>query len=166
MENKPADPVLPAAWREISAYTSPRDFFSVTQWAGVPARSHRDRLARLSSGKSARRVLARLAECTEADVRQLGELAAINAEQAETAFRRAFVVNISAPFAFVVAFGQLAPATFADIVQSLAAPGPTSALIVILAALVPLSIGYTYLRATDARDLRDLVRLHGAARGL
>lgn len=161
-----SDAISPPAWDEISKYAAPRNFFDVTQLAGVPPRSHRDRLARLAGSSPARRVLARLEQCAESELRQLQTLADINAEQAQTAFRRAFVVNISAPFAVVVAFGQLAPELFSEIVQSMTTPGLTSVLIVLLAAFIPLSIGYTYLRATDARDLRDLIRLHAAAKGL
>ncbi len=165
MQKPLSNEILSAAWIEISKYTSPRNFFDVTQLAGVPPRSHRDRLGRLTGSSAARRLLSRLEQCDDGELRQLQALAEVNAEQAQAAFRRAFVVNISGPFAVVVAFGQLAPTLFAEVVQSMTTPSLTSALIVLFSALIPLSIGYTYLRATDARDLHDLVRLFAAAKG-
>lgn len=157
---------LPPVWRELAGYKSPRTHWTPgLHWLGLPTRSHWDRLARLAESKPARKLLARLAPCTGAELSQLLALATINAAQAEIAFRRAFVINISAPFAVIVAFGQLAPETFAEILTPLREEGMIGLVVLGLAALILFSIGYAYIRAADARDLRDLVQVRAAALG-
>ncbi len=154
---------VPLLWREIATYKSHRKTLSGLQLLGVPERSHWDRLTRLANAKPARALFDKLAGCGPGELAHLLSLASVNAEQAETAFRRAFVVNISAPFAMIVAFAQIAPETFSSIITPLQQEGMTGLVIFALAAAVLFGIGYAYARAADARDLRDLLQMRMAA---
>lgn len=157
--------MLPALWREIAAYKSASALLSPgLHWFGVPRRAQARRLEQLTSDRPAERLLAKLRASSDADLAQCDALARINAEQAETAFRRAFVVNVSTPFALFLAWGQLAPDSFGVTMAQLQAEGATAAFILVLAALILGTIAYAYARAADARDLRDLIAIERARR--
>lgn len=165
MEHSEAPQVMPQIWLDIARYKSPRTFLRPgLHWFGIPERVRADRLQRLVESKPARALLARLAHGSEADLAQLQTLAAINAQQAQDVFRRAFVINISTPAAFIVAFGQLAPEVFGGVLDTLRTEGALGYVVLALSALVLISIGYAFLRANDARDLRDLIAIRAAAR--
>lgn len=156
---------LPALWREIAAYKSASALLSPgLHWFGVPRRASARRLEQLTSDGSAERLLAKLRTSSDADLTQCETLARINAEQAETAFRRAFVINVSTPFALFLAWGQLAPDSFAEVMTQLQAENATAAFIIVLALLILGTIAYAYARAADARDLRDLIEIERARR--
>jgi hypothetical protein len=152
--------LLPEKWTALTQYRAPRFSWSLI---GVSDRATADRMARLVRSSQAKRVLTLLEDSDDKSLAQLEAIAKINGEQAEAAFRRTFVFNITAPIAVVAAAAELAPERTAAIAAELGRSG--SLLVGGAAALLILSsVFYTFVRSREARDLADLVTLERARR--
>jgi hypothetical protein len=161
MTETPEPNILPESWAAISRYRSPRLGWG---WLGISDRARADRMERLLKSTSAKRAAALLREADDKNLAHLEAIATINSEQAEAAFRRTFVFNVSAPIAVVAALAQLAPQDSAALLADAGRSGDLQIGASVTVALVVGTVLYTFLRARDARDLADIVALESARR--
>lgn len=155
--------VLPTCWPELIRYRSGLRPSSLT-FLGVSDRAPPDRLARLLKTPHAKRAVALLDGLSMPELNHVKTAAEANAEQAEAAFRRTLVFNVTGPVAFVATMAQVAPETSTELLASLDRRGVTTYFILAALALIAATVLYTFVRSRDARDLSDIVRLVNSSR--
>lgn len=175
MESKSPTPRPPSAFED---WQSLHDIFAkargnkVMGWSsGMSPRLHRNRLSRLLGSARARSISDFLKLRSDNRVKALRTYAAINMEQASSALRLTVIINVSIPIIFLTIFNQVFPGALNELFT-----GPDkfireslwfvafifalsfSALIIILA--------YGTARLSEARDIRHLIDLAAAERGI
>lgn len=150
--------VLPACWSDLIRY---RSGFrpSLFTYLGFSDRAPPDRLLRLLDTEHAQRVLSLLGSLPAAELNRVKAAAEINADQAESAFRRTLVFNITGPIAFLATAAQVAPQLSAAVLESLDRENARSLLTLLVITLIVATVFYTFVRSRDARELADIVAL-------
>ena len=160
-QTQPTDDPLPALWDTLAKTRAP--WFSTTM-LGLSDRTPSNRLRRLLGAKSGQAVVDAANRLDDAGLAQLETVAKVNAEQAEAAFRRTFVFNISAPIGIATAAAQTFPEAAREFLGELRPAEPSfyvfwGSVLGILA-----TVYYAHAKARGARDLADVVTLVHAAR--
>lgn len=157
-----ADEILPAIWDKLSRARSP--WLGGTFRLGASDRLPSDRLRRLLRTSVGKAVLAATTGLDAAALEQIETIAKINAEQAEAAFRRTFVFNITAPIAVFAAAIQAMPQNIEENLDTLSPRSLAFYLIWGSALGIVASVYYAHVKARGARDLADAVALVRASR--
>ena len=157
-------------WDEIVKIFKARSAFRLHKYwmGGLTSRLGANRLSLLRGTKQARRLDALLHDLTNRDVKALRTFAAVNQEQATAAFRLTMVTNITWPAGVLAILHQFSPDGLGALVQThfesdflfLTVLGATVILMVIGVALFALA------NLSQARDIRHLIDLHAAERGI
>lgn len=138
---------------------------------GLSSRLNAHAISRLGESPAARRLGAKLNQVDDARVKALRTYAAINLEQISSAFRITLVVNVTVPFLLLTFANLLAPGGLGQLLQdtyggdaagSMFFVGVVSASVVFAAGI---SI-YALAQLNRARDIRSLIDLHAADRGI
>jgi hypothetical protein len=129
------------------------------QWLGVSERSLATRLELLCAEKDSARVLRELSGLNAAEMAHIDTLAKLNAEQADAAFRRALIFNLTLPVSLIAGLAQIDPTLFAGAHAKLAVASPRLVVIAAAMALLIASTVFAFLRSRDARSLADLVAI-------
>lgn len=137
---------------------------------GLSTRVNAKRLSKLRNTKQAKALSAILTNLPKEKIKALRTFAAINQEQAVAAFKVTMVGNVSLPIGFLAVLHQVLPkglgGTIIDLYDSEAALLflATGTLIgIVLIAIVAM---YALANLNQARDIRHLIDLHAAERGI
>lgn len=117
------------------------------------------RLYHLAEEREGARVLTALAGQGLSALAALETIAKLNADQAEAAFRRCFVFNLTLPLAFIAAAFQIAPELQRFYTTGL---GESPLVAVFLVGSLLAFVGtvlFVFFKSRDARDLADLITL-------
>ena len=157
-------------WDEIVKLFKARSAFRLHKYwmGGLTSRLGYKRVSLLRSTKHAIRLDEILKDLTNRDVKALRTFAAVNQEQATAAFRLTMVTNITWPVGFLAILHQLSPDGLGALIQKyfesdflfLTVLGTTVIISVIGVALFALA------NLSQARDIRHLIDLHAAERGI
>ncbi len=156
-----AEDPLPSQWDALARAPSP---WLSTTLLGFSDRSPSDRLRRLLRGKAGRAALDAANGLDVAALEHLDAVAKINAEQAEAAFRRTFVFNVSVPIALAAAATQAAPEAASKILSELGPAEASSYLIAGAVLGIIATVYHAHAKARGARDIADVIALVRAAR--
>ena len=168
------DPLAPISisskWDEIVGLFKARTAFQPSKFwmSGLSSRLGSKRLSRLRTTKRALRLESLLNAASNRDVKALRTFAAVNQEQATAAFRLTMVNNITWPVGFLAIIHQFSPNGLGGLLQNsfktdflfLSVLGATVIVCVIGVALFALA------NLSQARDIRHLIDLHAAERGI
>lgn len=146
-----------------------RAFF---KWlGGVSPRLRRDRLSRLLVHPAAGSIAALLDQRSAHRVKALRTYAAVNMEQASAALRMTIIVNVSIPVIIITILSQISSGQIWEIYWSLYEGDPIQGVglvtpILIAVAMLMWIIGLGATRLGQARDMRHLIDLFAADRGI
>ncbi len=138
---------------------------------GLSTRIHKNRLSKLRGTKQAQFMFESLKDLPSHQIKALRTFAAINQEQAISAFRLTMVGNISIPIAVIAILHQLLPnglgATILDFYNDDQAAIIGLAMgFIIGITLISIIALYALGNLNQARDIRHLIDLHAAERGI
>jgi hypothetical protein len=161
-------------WREIAAMFKARSAVSpsVKSWfSGLPSRIGYSRIDRLRESKRAKALNARLSKLPSETIKAVRTYAAINQEQAVSAFRVTIVTNITLPVGILALLHQLLPQGLGQGILDLY--GNEEGALIFLFAITGVTLFflswimvYAWASVSQARDIRHLVDLHAAERGI
>lgn len=152
---------LPALWDTLAKTRAP---WLSTTMLGLSDRTPSNRLRRLLGAKSGKAAVDAANRLDDAGLAQLETVAKINAEQAEAAFRRTFVFNISVPIGLATTAAQTFPDRAREILGELSPAEPSFYLIWASVLGIFATVYYAHAKARGARDLADVITLMQAAR--
>ena len=160
-------------WLEIQALYPVRVTrrISLANSMGLSGRLAPSRLTRLVATKPAQALLTRLSAMEPDAIKSLRIHAALNEEQARAAFRTTMVANVSAPLIGLAVINQSFPGWLSNWVNQpgdagAAATNAVAVFIVIGILTIALITFYALSAANHARDLRHLIDIGAAARGV
>lgn len=142
-----------------------------TWFSGLSSRIGNKRLTRLTQSASARSLVTHLDSLPDKHIKTLRTYAAINQEQAGSAFKLTMIGNVSVPIVLLTVFHQLSDGAIADYLKHLR----TENLSAFWGGMVGLAIGllfllfivtYSLANLNQARDIRHLIDLYAAERGI
>ena len=151
----------------IKSYTRPR----LAWFNGVSHRLLTTRLIDIADKKGGKTLYDYLSEKSDADVKALRVISAVNHEQAVAGFRTVMVGNVSVPLALIALANQLLPGGIGNFAIELLG-GDTNAY---LGALLGGCVGiillviftiYALAHLTQARDIKNLIDIYAAQRGI
>lgn len=161
---------LTQKWEEITGLFKTRSAFRPHKYWGMGLTSRLDlnRVILLRQTKQALKLKKILNDLPNRDVKALRTFAAINQEQATAGFRVTMVTNVTVPVGFLALLHQLSPEGLGALIAAvyenefifMAVLGGIVATLVIGIALFALST------LSQARDIRHLIDLHAAERGI
>jgi hypothetical protein len=151
----------------IGRFLLPRKFASM----GFSSRLNTHAISRLLESRSAEQLAAILDQVDDARIKALRTYAAIYLEQISSAFRLTLVVNVTVPFLLLTfanllvpgGLGQLLKDTYGGDVEGSFIFGGLVLASVIFAACVSI---FALAQLNRARDIRNLIDLHAANRGI
>lgn len=166
------EPTTQDDWTYIQSLLPRFVGLSSLKWVGgVSPRLGRDRLGRLLALRAAAPLAALFDQRSSKRVKALRTYAAVNMEQASAALRMTIVVNVSIPVIIVAVLSQISSgkiwasywSLFADsTLEQIAFAAP--AVIALLILMIILGLGAS--RLGQARDIRHLIDLLAAERGI
>jgi len=160
-------------WAEIEAlfpaYAGMKP--SMTWFNGVSSRLKVKRLSRLMSSSSAKKLVIYLNGCAPDRVKTLRTFAAVNLEQAMSAFRLTMIANVSGPILFLTVLHQLIDGGLGRLLSKIHQNDPGQ----ILGMAIGAGVGsifllfvafYALAHLNQARDIRHLIDVFAAERGI
>lgn len=138
---------------------------------GMSSRVSKGRLSRLTGSPQSGRLAALLDQCSDGRIKALRTYAAVNLEQAASAFRVTMIANITAPVVFLSVAHQLIDGGLGSFLSRLVDGDDLMLIFMIglsatVATLVLLMAFYALGSLNHARDIRHLIDLHAADRGI
>ncbi|GLQ19875.1 hypothetical protein GCM10007854_08300 [Algimonas porphyrae] len=112
-----------------------------------------------------------LADRSLSRIKTLRTFAVVNQEQASAAFRITVVANVTIPVVIITVLNLIFPGSPADMFRSLFALNEGGTVFVWLLVVAYLSLlagglGFGIANLSNARDIRHLIDLHAAERGI
>lgn len=160
-------------WVAIQALFSAKDIMRPRMaWLnGISSRLSGRRLGRLMEGKNVGRLAAYLDQCSDDRLKALRTYAAINLEQAMAAFRMTIIANVSAPIVLISVVHQFLDGGLGAFLTKIHQGDPSSILGMLIGGgigvlMLLLVIMYAVANLNQARDIRHLIDLLGADRGI
>lgn len=162
-------------WDEIQAlFPASKGITRKSFENGMSSRLSAKRMQRLMGGKSAQKLDAMLSERGLERVKALRTFASINHEQALAAFRITVVTNVSIPVILLTVMNIIAPNLLEELrelinmvahvsFQTQLAP---ALFLTVVALWTALFLTYAVLCLGQAREIRHLIDLHAAERGV
>ena len=159
-------------WAEIEAlFPTRRAMRPNKAWTnGISTRAGQGRLTRMTANPGAGPLAAKLDQMDDARVKAMRTFAAVNLEQASNGFRLTLVANVTVPVLVLTVANLLSPNGIGA--MFLAAPSDEGILLLLIAvivfALLTLTSIITYALAglNQARDIRHIIDLQAAERGI
>ena len=151
----------------IFRYLLPRKLASL----GLSSRLHAHAISRLAENPAAGRLAAKLDQVGDARVKTLRTYAAIYLEQISSAFRLTLVINVTVPFLLLTFANLIAPGGLGKLLQDTYGGNVEGSLIFLGLVLVSVLFAaymsiYALAQLNRARDIRSLIDLHAADRGI
>lgn len=151
----------------IGRFLVPRKFASM----GFSSRLNAHAISRLWESRAAGHLAAKLDQTDDARIKALRTYAAIYLEQISSAFRLTLVVNVTVPFLLLTFANLLVPGGLGQLLQDTYGGDAEGSLIfgglvlasVIFAACISI---FALAQLNRARDIRNLIDLHAADRGI
>lgn len=159
-------------WEEIASLFKARHGikFQDAFLTGMSSRVSAKRLSKLRGTKQAKTLLNMLSDLPKEAVKALRTFAAINQEQAVASFRMTMVGNVTIPIGILAILHQILPkglgATIVDLYDDEHALLWLIVISLITTALVVIVAVYALANLNQARDIRHLIDLHAAERGI
>ncbi len=160
-------------WAHIQALFKARSVMrpKAAWFNGVSSRLSRRRLERLTQSPSARTLKDYLADKTPNGLKTLRTFAAVNLEQASSAFRLTMIANITVPIVLLSVLHQLSPNGLGQLIKTVIGDDSEMMLSMIIGGLggiivLILLISYALANLGQARDLRHLLDIYAAERGI
>lgn len=157
-------------WENITTLFKTRSAFRPHKYwqMGLTSRLDINRLSLLRKTKQARKLDNILSDLPNRDVKALRTFAAINQEQSTAGFRVTMVTNITVPVGFLAILHQLSPnglgaLLFSFYERELLFMGVLG---IVIATLVIGIALFALATLSQARDIRNLIDLHSAERGI
>jgi hypothetical protein len=140
-------------------------------FTGLSSRIHKNRLSKLRNSQQASQLISILKDLPSQKIKELRTFAAINQEQATAAFRMTLVGNITIPVGIMALAHQLLPNGLGASIINFYNDDMVALSILILAAVLAtififLIGAYALVNLNQARDIRHLIDLHAAERGI
>jgi len=144
---------------------------TLTWFNGMSSRMEYLRMEKLQNTKQAKTLQAYLSGLADKRVKTLRTFAAVNQEQTLAAFRLTVIGNVSVPILLVTFFNQVTEGGVTDIFRSIRSEDPAIFAFLIsglIGAIVAISLMVIFAIANlgQARDLRHLIDIHAAERGI
>lgn len=160
-------------WAAIESLFTLRHSFAPLKFAtlGMSSRLAKGRLGKLLAHKSAGSLAALVDQMEDDRVKAMRTFAAINLEQAASAFKITLVANVTAPLLVVTFFNQITPGGVGDQLYDIFGGegngiyGLFAGIAVGIAMLFGLGF-YALANLNQARDIRNLIDLFAAERGI
>ena len=160
-------------WEKIQALFQARRAMRPNKawYNGLSTRLGRERLKNLLSTPSAEHLAAILDQCGDERLKALRTYAAINMEQAVSAFRITIVGNITTPIILLSIVHQLSDGGVGKVFEFIH-NGELSAMVVMISGVIFLGLTmffvlvYALACLNQARDIRHLIDLFAADRGV
>jgi len=142
-----------------------------TWFNGMSSRLEYKRMERLQNTKQAKALKRYLTDLPDKRLKTLRTFAAVNQEQTLAAFRVTLLGNVSVPIILVTFFNQVTQGGFTNIFRSMKLESPTLFTILIsgiIGGIVAIALMAIFAVANlgQARDLRHLIDIHAAERGI
>ena len=159
-------------WEEIAAIFKARYGLKFKSFltTSMSSRLSLKRLSKLRETKQAALLQSLLSTQSNENLKALRTFAAINQEQANASFKMTMVANVSAPIGILALFHQLSPQGLGALILDVY-DNDTALLTVIIISLLTLALIifiaiYAVANLNQARDVRHLIDLYAAERGI
>ncbi|MGB6231358.1 MAG: hypothetical protein WBF53_14670 [Litorimonas sp.] len=159
-------------WAEIAAlFPLSRTTLGRSWNLGISSRMSRERLHVLRTRPGVGALDKMLERRDVSRVKALRTFAAVNLEQASAAFRITAVVNVTLPVVLLTVLNLVLPGSPAELFRFFTATTQGAAIIfttLLVGYLIFLAgiMGYSVVQLSNARDIRHLIDLHAAERGI
>lgn len=142
-----------------------------TWFNGMSSRLDYKRMEKLQKTKQAKALESYLSKLSDKRIKTLRTFAAVNQEQTLAAFRVTLLGNVSVPILLVTFFNQVTQGGFTQFFKNLKAEDPTFFAVLIAGILggvtvIALLAIFAIANLGQARDLRHLLDIHAAERGI
>ncbi|GGX62444.1 hypothetical protein GCM10011309_10520 [Litorimonas cladophorae] len=170
MDETPENTVM-QDWAEIEALFPTRGALRPSKsWTnGISTRAGVGRLSRMLDNRGAGPLAAKLDQMDDARVKALRTIAAVNLEQAAQGFRVSLVANVTVPVLILTILNQLTEQGIGHFLKSAYGEAALYGLIagfLTTVLLVGLMIAFTLASLNQARDIRHIIDLQAAERGI
>lgn len=171
MEHTPENTVF-EDWLEIESYFSTgRAMLPNKSWSSwISTRAGAGRLSKVLGKPGAGRLAAKLDQLDDERIKALRTVAALNFEQASYGFRTTVIANVTAPVLVLTLVSQMTSGSLgANVIEIYRKAGGLLfiAVMTLFACLaLAFMIAYALAALNQARDIRHLIDLHAAERGI
>lgn len=164
---------LAGEWERIAKLFRTRNALKTSRvwFSGMSARIGKHRLSALRQTKQAKALFDILKTVSRSDIKALRTFAAINQEQAVSAFKVTMIANISIPIGVLALIHQLSPDGLGPLILSIYAESDLGLVVLICSSLFA-ALGatviaiYSLANMHQARDIRHLIDLFAAEQGI